>query len=244
MFVPMKVNEFWGSSDGFPSDAWFYSNGWEETLRPYYCETNKKWLLVWKPIPHEEAIQASREFYQTFSKILQYHSSAQAWMPFKQSAWERQGKRPPIRLWEQTAIEPSVLELLVERADPYHESNFMRWEKYPDVSPNVYAEVANHTLHGRFGSLTTYARQMATLTKQFSQSSRMPGLPPFTISEQDHSQRTAAQYVPTFLKPRNVGKSMSMDDWSMLSEVTRRPSLVLIPHGADNLISMGNYSSE
>jgi hypothetical protein len=138
MFVPMKVSEFWGSADGSPTDAWFYSNGWEETSRqtnrPYYCETSKKWLLVWKPIPHEEAIQASRIFYGAAHKAMWYISDPRLLTALEQKVYEQSGKRrPPIRLWEPTAIDPSVLERLVERADPYHESNFALWEKYPDI---------------------------------------------------------------------------------------------------------------
>jgi hypothetical protein len=156
MFVPIKASEFWGTTDGSPPDAWFYSMGWVNTTRPYYCETNKKWLLVWKPIPHEEAIQASRDYYYHLPRLLNYHTAVRMDIHTGGRVMSYRGKRPPIQLWEYMVIDPIILEKIVERADPYHESNFSLWEKYPDKVPDVYHAIAGgKRIHPRFSSPTS-----------------------------------------------------------------------------------------
>lgn len=153
MFVPIKADQYWGYSNSI-DDSFIHSKAWMygDYTHPYYCETNKKWVLVWQPIPYEEAIQASREYYHilpmTLADMSYPHARAMRIDSYStiESAMARANKRPPIRLWEPTAIDPHVLECLVERADPYHESNFALWEKYPEVAKDGYHVTAHKVL--------------------------------------------------------------------------------------------------
>ena len=158
MFVPIKADQYWGYSNSI-DDSFIHSKAWMygDYTHPYYCETNKKWVLVWQPIPYEEAIQASREYYHILPMALvdmSYpHVRAMRIDSYStiESAMARANKRPPIRLWEPTAIDPHVLECLVERADLYHESNFPVWEKYPEVAKDGCHVTAHKVLLAKKG---------------------------------------------------------------------------------------------
>lgn len=149
MFVPCKVEDYWGYGGSAP-DHFFYGRVLknDQYPRPYYCETNRKWLLTWKPTPYEQAIQDARDFFVNLPKLLTQYNQTGVMANIGENtrilSWLK--KRPPLFLWEPNVIDPHVLEILVERADPYHPSNFPLWERRSDLVTSAYEVVRNRLL--------------------------------------------------------------------------------------------------
>lgn len=138
MFEPIKAKDYWDGE--ILTTEWLAEFGVKAPLRPYQCETNRQWLLVWKPIPYDLALKASRDYYDTLPDLIGYGKTL---VNLNRETLLGRMRFTPIRLWEPKVINPVVLEKLVERAEPYDESNFAVWEKYPQTVSNVYQALAN-----------------------------------------------------------------------------------------------------
>lgn len=136
MFTPIKADEYWGVN---ASDSWFYTRASNPPLKPYYCTTSRKWVIVWNIIPFDIALQVSRDYKRKQELLLKAHTAVAMHIENKR-AWAL-AKRMPVLIWEQEVITPEVLEAMVERTDPYHPSAFPVWEKYPHLTNSVYQTV-------------------------------------------------------------------------------------------------------